>query len=544
MENIQNSYSARSHLINDNSSGNSGSDYLSSPISQKLLKLTTLSLSGLYSHIHRLETREHLKRVLAGGEELKEGRYYVYGLIGSGSFGKVVEAFDRERNEKVAIKIIKHKLKLAKIAQREIDTLKKLNEYDQEKGYIVRMLDHFEWNGHTCIVFEYLSKTLLQLLRDTDFKGLSLSEVRDFAWQLVLALCLLSRPKLKIIHCDLKPENIMLKVPDRSGIKIVDFGSSCEVGKTIYKCVQSMYYRAPEVILGQTYGASIDVWSVGCILAELHIGRPLFCGRTEIDQMAKITEILGMPPYSMIFLSEKIHTFFDVSGPPKLKHEPIHEDPNKQYPKSLKEALGIHIVKKDAEKYQNFLDLIQKMLEYNPNKRISPIDALEHQFFKDGNIDGVIKYQAPPLKHVENPVKRPTSLSMIHSSEVPWPSNNFPCCAPKKYDNRYKIPWKPFVYPSQGTVSTMDSHDTSPYSKQSTSGSQASSWYQSPLRINSTEEIEIALKNAYGNGNVIGRPASHNMMQNIYVTPVNNSLSSRPASHDMMGFPDVSKNEF
>jgi len=189
-------------------------------------------------------------------------------------------------------------------------------------------------------------------------------------------------------------------------------------------------------------------------------------------------------------------------------------------------------VKKDIEKHQNFLELIQKMLEYNPSKRISPIDALEHQFFKDGNIDGIIKYQAPPLKHVEYPVKRPTSLSMVHSSEVPWPINNFPCYAPKKQDSRYRIPWRPLVYPSQGTVSTLDSHETSPYSKQSTTGSQASSWYQSPLRVNSTEEIEVALKNAYINGSLIGRPASHNMMQ--YITPTNNS---RPASHEMIQIP-------
>lgn len=259
MENPTISSSITNQRPNDNSSGNSGSDYLSSPVSQKLLKLTTLTLPELYKHIHRTQTREHLKRLLSGGEELKEGRYYVYGLIGSGSFGKVVEAFDRERNEKVAIKIIKHKLTLKEQAQREIETLRKLNEYDQEKGYIVRMLDSFDWNGHTCIVFEYLAKTLLQLLRDTEFRGLSLSEVRDFAWQLVLSLCLLSRPKLKIVHCDLKPENIMLKVPDRSGIKLVDFGSSCEAGKTYYKCVQSMYYRAPEVLLGQSYSHPIDM---------------------------------------------------------------------------------------------------------------------------------------------------------------------------------------------------------------------------------------------------------------------------------------------
>ena len=85
----------------------------------------------------------------------------------------------------------------------------------------------------------------------------------------------------KIIHCDLKPENILLKQPGRTGIKLIDFGSSCFEGKTIYTYIQSRFYRAPEIILGMKYGTAIDMWSVGCILAELYNGFPLFAGDTE-----------------------------------------------------------------------------------------------------------------------------------------------------------------------------------------------------------------------------------------------------------------------
>lgn len=191
----------------------------------------------------------------------------------------------------------------------------------------------------------------------------------------------------------------------------------------------------------------------------------------------------------------------------------------KQYPKSLKEALGVGLLQRDLEKNQNFLDLIEKMLDYNPSKRINPIEALEHQFFKDGNIDGVIKYQAPPLKHLDNPVKRPTSISMLHHAcEVPWPTSNYPCYGPKKTESRSKMPWKPFIPPTSGTVSSLDSQqDTSPYSKQSTTGSQTSSLYHSPMRVlSSAEELETNMRNINN-----ARPASHEMVHSPDKAPVN-----------------------
>eukprot|EP00882_Tetradesmus_deserticola_P030836 GHRQ01034808.1.p2 GENE.GHRQ01034808.1~~GHRQ01034808.1.p2 ORF type:complete len:139 (-),score=25.81 GHRQ01034808.1:49-465(-) len=82
----------------------------------------------------------------------------------------------------------------------------------------------------------------------------------------------------KLIHCDLKPENVLLVAPQRSAIKVIDFGSSCFVDEQMYTYVQSRFYRSPEVILGLPYGCEIDIWSFGCILAELFMGYPLFPG--------------------------------------------------------------------------------------------------------------------------------------------------------------------------------------------------------------------------------------------------------------------------
>ena len=102
--------------------------------------------------------------------------------------------------------------------------------------------------------------------------------------------------KLRIVHCDLKPENILLKKSGKSGIKVIDFGSSCFVPERIYTYIQSRFYRAPEIMFGVPYGPEIDMWSLGCILCEFNSGIPVFPGESEIEQMACIIEVLGPPP--------------------------------------------------------------------------------------------------------------------------------------------------------------------------------------------------------------------------------------------------------
>lgn len=97
----------------------------------------------------------------------------------------------------------------------------------------VKLKRHFMWRNHLCLVFELLSYNLYDLLRNTNFRGVSLNLTRKFAQQLCTALLFLSTPELYIIHCDLKPENILLCNPKRSAIKIVDFGSSCQLGQRV-----------------------------------------------------------------------------------------------------------------------------------------------------------------------------------------------------------------------------------------------------------------------------------------------------------------------
>ncbi len=136
-----------------------------------------------------------------------------------------------------------------------------------------------------------LSLNLYELLKNTQFGGVSLNLIRKFAKQVLKALAFLARKDVDIIHCDLKPENILLRHPKKSGVKVIDFGSSCRSNKRMYSYIQSRFYRSPEVMLGLPYATSIDIWSLGCILAEMHTGEPLFSGSDQFDQMQKIVKV-------------------------------------------------------------------------------------------------------------------------------------------------------------------------------------------------------------------------------------------------------------
>ncbi|XP_015518358.1 serine/threonine-protein kinase minibrain [Neodiprion pinetum] len=333
--------------------------------------------------------------IIKNGEKFLD-RYEIDSLIGKGSFGQVVKAFDHVEQTQVAIKIIKNKKPFLNQAQIEVRLLELMNRADTDnKYYIVKLKRHFTWRNHLCLVFELLSYNLYDLLRNTNFRGVSLNLTRKFAQQLCTALMFLSTPELNIIHCDLKPENILLCNPKRSAIKIVDFGSSCQLGQRIYQYIQSRFYRSPEVLLGIPYDLAIDMWSLGCILVEMHTGEPLFSGANEIDQFNKIVEVLGMPSKLIIEQAHKMRKFFERlpgDGAYVLKKS---KDGKKYKPpgsRQLQDILGVETGGPGSRRlgeaghsvsdYLKFKDLILRMLDYDPKTRITPYYALQHNFFK------------------------------------------------------------------------------------------------------------------------------------------------------------------
>lgn len=273
-----------------------------------------------------------------------EYRYEILKTLGTGSFGNVILCIDHkhsspEKQRKVAIKIIKNEINWSLQAVSEIKMLRQLSRTESgfPNDYIMNYCDHFNFRGHMCIVTEVLSLNLYTFLELTDFKGVSLSLLKQFAIKLLQGLKFIHQRG--IIHCDIKPENIMIKLPSDYipgetgsanqdfGIKIIDFGSSCFENETSFSYIQSRFYRAPEVILGAKYTCLIDIWSLGCVLAELFMGNPLLPGKTELEQVALILELFGAPSSAYILEERKKLMKVMRASPSKKLHDPLVSDP-------------------------------------------------------------------------------------------------------------------------------------------------------------------------------------------------------------------------
>lgn len=221
-------------------------------------------------------------------------RYEVTNLLGRGSFGQVLQCKDHKTGKSVAIKLIRNKKRFHHQALVEVKILENLVNWDPKDEFnVIKILDSFYFRNHLCISMELLSINLYELIKANSFVGFSTKLIRRFTSQVLASLSLLR--KNRVIHCDLKPENILLMHPRKSAIRVIDFGSSCLEHEKVYTYIQSRFYRSPEVILGMNYHMGIDIWSLGCIMAELYSGYPLFPGENEQEQLACIMEILGPP---------------------------------------------------------------------------------------------------------------------------------------------------------------------------------------------------------------------------------------------------------
>ncbi|KAL7739996.1 hypothetical protein ACLKA6_007503 [Drosophila palustris] len=299
-------------------------------------------------------------------------RYEILEVIGKGSFGQVIRALDHKTNTHVAIKIIRNKKRFLNQAVVELNILDELREKDADGSHnVIHMLDYTYFRRHLCITFELMSLNLYELIKKNNYNGFSMSLIRRFCNSIVKCLRLLY--KENIIHCDLKPENILLKQRGSSSIKVIDFGSSCYVDRKIYTYIQSRFYRSPEVILGLQYGTAIDMWSLGCILAELYTGFPLFPGENEVEQLACIMEVLGLPPKVLISVARRRRLFFDSRDAPRCI---TNTKGRKRAPGSKSLSQILHC----QDRY--FIDFLQRCLEWDPAERMTPDEAAHHEFLQ------------------------------------------------------------------------------------------------------------------------------------------------------------------
>jgi len=313
-------------------------------------------------------------------------RYEVIKILGRGSFGQVVKAYDHKLKEFVALKIVRNDARFFHQAKKEVKILEHLLREDKkDEANIVHIKNSLIFRNHMCIVFELMSINLYELAKKHNFRGFKIQLVKNFAISISSALNLVH--KNQIIHGDLKPENILLKHNGRPNIKVIDFGSSVFTDWNLLSYVQSRFYRAPEVILGCHYDTAVDIWSFGCLLAELVLGYPLLPGYNEDDQMALIIEMLGMPPHHLLLgTQDRGSRFFScLTGQPRYMMRlglETDEECSARGPPGSRDVSLLLAPLLRSQQDSLMVDFIKRCLQWEPRKRMTASMALRHPWLR------------------------------------------------------------------------------------------------------------------------------------------------------------------
>jgi len=290
-------------------------------------------------------------------------QYRELNAIGTGAYGTVYKAEDLKNNEIVAMKKVRIALTEDGVPMsvlREISLLRHLGKYNHPN--IVRLVDichgpRYEREMVLYLVFEHVDQDLNAYLERCPPPGLGAEKIKDLMWQILCGVDFLHSHR--IVHRDIKPQNILLS--NDGTLKLADFGLAriYDFNALLTSTVVTLWYRAPEVLLGTTYATPVDMWSVGCIFAELFTRKPLFPGQYEVDQLAKIFEMLGTPSEA---------EWPDDSA--VLRNNFVYARPRS-------------VVDIVPEIDPLAKDLIEGMLTFDPKKRITAHEALAHPYFSE-----------------------------------------------------------------------------------------------------------------------------------------------------------------
>lgn len=328
--------------------------------------------------------------IYRAGDVLQD-RYEITQTLGEGTFGKVVECVDHQRGgSRIALKIIKNVEKYKEAARLEINVLEKINQRDPEnKNLCVQMLDWFDYHGHMCLSFELLGLSTFDFMKENNYLPYSISQVRHMAYQICLAVKFLHDNKLT--HTDLKPENILFVSSDYSvlynaekkrdersvnstAVRIVDFGSATFDHEHHSSIVSTRHYRAPEVILELGWSQPCDVWSIGCILFEFYCGYTLYQTHDNREHLAMMERIHGPVPSRMIRKTRKQKYFY------RGRLDWDESTSAGRYVRENCRPLRRYMLC-ESEDHHQFFDLLEGLLEYEPEQRLSLSAALRHPFF-------------------------------------------------------------------------------------------------------------------------------------------------------------------
>ena len=359
--------------------------------------------------------------------------YLVQSELGSAAFSTAYQCLDLSSEEdedgyrdEVCLKVIKNTKDYFDQSLDEIKILQLLKDTGKtEENHIVKMKSFFYHREHLVIVTELLrqnlyefGKIIIESRGNVYFTRLRLSHIIR---QCLVALKFVH--ELGLVHSDIKPENILLSSYSRALIKIIDFGSSSFVSDRQSSYIQSRSYRAPEVILGLPYDGKIDIWSLGCVVAELYTNEVTFQNDSELSMLSRIEAICGPFPRHMINKGRNCHRIFTDSGliyEKILSSDDVDEEDNSHgssssentekfffrvyQPKTTTIAARLGFdedlldqpLSDDDENRALFIDFVRKLLTIDPDKRPTAAEALDHPWIKsslDLSEEDILYYQ-------------------------------------------------------------------------------------------------------------------------------------------------------
>ncbi|XP_073150278.1 shaggy-related protein kinase eta [Henckelia pumila] len=295
------------------------------------------------------------------GEPKQTVSYMAERVVGTGSFGIVFQAKCLETGETVAIKKV---LQDRRYKNRELQLMRTMDHPNivslKHCFYSTTIKNELFLN----LVMEYVPESMFNVLKHYSNMNqrMPLIYVKLYTYQIFRGLAYM-HSVAGVCHRDLKPQNVLVD-PVTQQVKICDFGSAKALvtGEANIAYICSRFYRAPELIFGATeYSTSIDIWSAGCVLAELLLGQPLFPGENAVDQLVEIIKVLGTPTREEIRCMNPNYTDFRF---PQIKAHPWHKVFQKRMPPEA-------------------IDLASRLLQYSPNLRCNALDACSHPFFDE-----------------------------------------------------------------------------------------------------------------------------------------------------------------
>ncbi|KAJ5490758.1 Dual specificity protein kinase [Penicillium diatomitis] len=346
-------------------------------------------------------------------------RYSIIKLLGQGTFGKVVEAYDKQRKSRCAVKIIRSIQKYRDASRIELRVLSTLASNDRSnRNKCIHLRDCFDFRNHICIVTDLLGQSVFDFLKGNGFVPFPSSQIQSFARQLFTSVAFLH--DLNLIHTDLKPENILLvssayqtftynrTIPSSSHanprnarqrrvlldseIRLIDFGSATFDDEYHSSVVSTRHYRAPEIILNLGWSFPCDIWSIGCILVEFFTGDALFQTHDNLEHLAMMEAVIGSRIDSRMVRQVVQGRAGNHNAAVKYFVRSKLDYPNNETTRASRKYVRMmktltEFIPTNTQFNRLFLDLLQKIFVYDPKQRITAKQALKHPWFKESLID-------------------------------------------------------------------------------------------------------------------------------------------------------------